>query len=141
MAKKVFAIEWHDDITPFWHTADKLLAVLMRSGATKVTEVPSPDLKWRKKMTANRVVQIDPAHDECFGACFMVVTEKKSWGVIGYIQVPGKGDKGGQAWYRCPNEAFTVIGNAEWYLPPTEEVNEHGSDSGAPAVETSTEAL
>lgn len=46
------------------------------------------------------VVQIDPAHDAVFGACFMVVSElKPTWnGLQGYVQIPGP--EGGLAYYR-----------------------------------------
>jgi hypothetical protein len=46
------------------------------------------------------VVQIDPEHDEKFGACYLTVTEVKAWaagtGVVGHVKVPG----GGLAFYR-----------------------------------------
>lgn len=60
----------------------------------------------------NDVVQIDPAHDGVFGGCFMIVTELYSWGVQGYVQIPG--EKGGQAYYRCKFEHVYRIGSAEW---------------------------
>jgi hypothetical protein len=56
------------------------------------------------------VVQINPEHDERFGACFLVVTELKSWGVQGYARVPG----GGDAYYRVPYEQVHLVGVAEW---------------------------
>jgi len=56
------------------------------------------------------VVQVDPAHDERFGACFLVVTELKSWGVQGYVRVPGEGD----AYYRVEYAHVHPIGKAEW---------------------------
>lgn len=56
------------------------------------------------------VVQIDPEHGARFGGCFMIVTEPKSWGAQGYVQVPA----GGQAYYRCPTAAMVRIGTAEW---------------------------
>jgi len=62
----------------------------------------------------NDVVQIDPASDEVFGACFMIVTEVKSWGVQGYVQVPGKGDDGGRGYYRCKYENLSFVGKAVW---------------------------
>lgn len=61
------------------------------------------------------VVQIDPEHDSKFGGCFMIVTDYKGWGAVGYVQVPGV--NGGQAYYRCPNEAMKKIGRAEWVTP------------------------
>ena len=51
------------------------------------------------------VVQIDPEHDpECFGGSLLIVTEVKSWGVQGYVDIPGEG----QAYYRV---AFDKIAN------------------------------
>ena len=60
------------------------------------------------------VVQIDPSSDEVFGACFMIVTEVKQWGAQGYIQIPGKGEDGGRAYYRCEWKNMTFIGKAAW---------------------------
>jgi len=67
------------------------------------------------------VVQIDPAHDSVFGACFLVVTEVRDWGVIGYVRVPGQGDKGGDAYYRVKFEHIGWIGPAEWAHPEDED--------------------
>lgn len=57
------------------------------------------------------VVQIDPAHDDRFGGCFMVVTEPKGFGAQGYISAPGEK---GLAYYRAPWAAMHKIGKAEW---------------------------
>jgi len=56
------------------------------------------------------VVQIDPAHDEKFGGCFMLVEEVKGWGLVGFVQVPGSG----RAYYRVPYEKCFQIGMAQW---------------------------
>lgn len=56
------------------------------------------------------VVQIDPGHDERFGACLLVVTEVKSWGVQGYVKVPA----GGRAYYRVEYGAIECVGKAPW---------------------------
>ena len=61
-------------------------------------------------MKPGDVVQIDPSHDTTFGGCFMVVTEVKSWGCQGYVEVPGKG----QAYYRCASENMEYIGESKW---------------------------
>jgi|HubBroStandDraft_3_1064219.scaffolds.fasta_scaffold04924_7 hypothetical protein len=71
-------------------------------------------------MKETDVVQIDPAHDEVFGGCFLIVTEVKPWGVQGYVQVPGKG----QAYYRCEYENCHLIGRAEWIA------NREGEENG-----------
>lgn len=73
-------------------------------------------------MNINDVVQIDPEHDKCFGGCFMIVTEVYAWGVQGYVQIPSKGDKGGQAYYRCKFENFHPIGRAEWVANKFDEL-------------------
>jgi hypothetical protein len=60
------------------------------------------------------VAQINPAFDDRFGACFMVVTETRpSWdGLIGYVSVPGA--EGGQAYYRIEAKHVVRVGRAEW---------------------------
>ncbi len=61
----------------------------------------------------NDVVQIDPAHDpEMFGGCLMVVTEVKTWGLQGYVQIPGK--KLAQAFYRVADGKYAWVGRAVW---------------------------
>ena len=65
------------------------------------------------------VIQIDPAHDSRFGGCFLQVTERRSWGVIGYVAIPG--DDGGQAYYRLPWEGGSFVGRAEFILKSDEE--------------------
>ena len=67
----------------------------------------------KRDLEVGNVVQINPEHDERFAACFMVVTEPKSWGAQGYIQVPGKQ---GQAFYRCDFENMEYVGRAEFVL-------------------------
>ena len=62
-------------------------------------------------LTKGDVVQIDPAHDERFGGCFMVVTEPKSFSAQGYVSTPGVK---GLAYYRCPWAGMHKIGKAEW---------------------------
>jgi len=67
------------------------------------------------------IVQVSPGHDEAFGASMLVVTEVKSWGVQGYVQMPGKNGTGGQAYYRLPYKqadgvtpAGIRVGTAHW---------------------------
>jgi hypothetical protein len=66
------------------------------------------------------IVQIDPEHDEMFGACLMIVTEPKEWGAQGYVRVPG--NEGGNAFYRCKYENMELVGFAEWVRAVDEEV-------------------
>ena len=68
------------------------------------------------------IIQISPTHDERFGAALMVVTEVKPWGVVGYVQIPARG----QAYYRLPFESTKEgcsvtgqkVGRAFWLLAP-----------------------
>lgn len=57
-------------------------------------------------------MQINPEHDDIFGGAFMVITEPKSWGAQGYVQMLEQGR--GLAYYRCPSHAMAFIGRAEW---------------------------
>ena len=61
------------------------------------------------------VVQIDPAHDAMFGGAFLVVTELKSWGVMGYCHPLA--EAGGQAYYRVAFEHIAYVGKATWVVP------------------------
>jgi len=61
------------------------------------------------------VVQLAPqedVEDDLFAGCFMTVTEPKSWGAQGFVQIPGKG----QAYYRCNHERMELIGRAVFVL-------------------------
>lgn len=60
------------------------------------------------------VVQIDPEHDDKFGGNLLVVTEVKSWGVQGYVAIPGSG----LAYYRVHFESVRRIGVAAWTAEP-----------------------
>lgn len=63
-------------------------------------------------LQAGMVVQLNPetVGNPAFSGCFMVVTEPKSFGAQGYIEVPGSG----QAYYRAKWEEMEHIGEAEW---------------------------
>lgn len=57
------------------------------------------------------IVQINPGHDEVFGGMLMIVTEPKSWGAQGYVQIAGKGE----AYYRCSFGNMELTnGHLEW---------------------------
>ncbi len=73
------------------------------------------------RIVVGSVVQIDPGHDDVFGASFLVVTEMKSWGVQGYVTIPGKDGNGGSAYYRVAFEHIVYIGEAEWSLETVED--------------------
>lgn len=72
----------------------------------------------RMRVMPGAVVQIEPGYDDrnghrWFGGCFMVVTEVRSWGVQGYVTVPGED---GDAYYRVPWENVEYIGEAVWVV-------------------------
>ena len=57
------------------------------------------------------IVQVDPSK-EVFGACMVVVTEVKSWGIQGYVQSAGVE---GQQYIRLNFDDFeTTGGKAIW---------------------------
>ena len=61
----------------------------------------------------NAVVQLNErTENKSFIACFMVVTEVKTWGVIGYVTIPGKG----AAYYRAKSGTFDLIGETDLVL-------------------------
>lgn len=77
--------------------------------APRVTQAPAVGQVW----------QIDPAV-EMFGGCFLIVSEVKSWGVQGYVRVPG----GGDAFVRKAWDVLTYIGVAEWAHAPSADGDE-----------------
>jgi hypothetical protein len=57
------------------------------------------------------IVQVNP-EKEMFGACLVVVTEVKSWGIQGYVQSAGVD---GQQFVRLKHDDFeTTNGQAVW---------------------------
>lgn len=60
---------------------------------------------WRE----GDVIQIDPASSEVFGELFLVVTEVKNFGAVGYIQ-----GMEGKYYYRLSYEHGVRIGQAKW---------------------------
>ncbi len=77
------------------------------------------------------IYQIDPATDDCFGACLLIVTEVKSWGVQGYVQIPGRDGTGGQAYVRKKWQDIYLVGMAEWIRGTADDIQEHNVDTGA----------
>lgn len=57
-------------------------------------------------LSVNDVVQIVPEHD--WGGSLVIVTEVKSWGVQGYVQIPMKG----QAYIRLNEGEYERVGEA-----------------------------
>ena len=68
------------------------------------------------KCDVGDVVQISPTlEDQFFSGCFMMVTEVKSWGVQGFIAIPGeRGKPPGAAYFRCKWENMELVGTAPW---------------------------
>ncbi len=70
------------------------------------------------------VVQLDPAahvspHTGIFAACFMLITDVKPWGAIGFISIPGvRGEIPGAAHYRASILEMEYIGKAVWVNSP-----------------------
>jgi hypothetical protein len=63
------------------------------------------------------VVQLNPetCRNPMFAACFLTVTELKTWGVQGYVQGLGQdGKPGGQAYYRPHWDEIEFVGKAVW---------------------------
>lgn len=71
------------------------------------------------KVVAGEVVQLNPetVSNKMLSACFMVVTEPKTWGAQGYVQCPGEnGEPGGQAYYRARWDEMEPCGIAIWMV-------------------------
>lgn len=63
------------------------------------------------KIEVGDIVQVNPER-EVFGACMIVVTEVKTWGIQGYVQNAGQE---GQAYIRLKFEDFEPTGGkAVW---------------------------
>jgi hypothetical protein len=75
-------------------------------------------------LTKGDVVQLNPDLSAMFGGCFMVITEPRSWGAVGYVMVPGGGEQGGagRAYMRVPTDKMKLIGKCEWL--PFDEVDD-----------------
>lgn len=69
------------------------------------------------QLKAGDVVQLNPdtVYNKAFAGAFMIVTEPKSWGAQGYVQVLGENrEPGGQAYYRANWDEMEFIGHAVW---------------------------
>lgn len=65
------------------------------------------------------IVQLGPnTPNPMFAYCLMTVTEPKSWGAQGYVQMTGEnGQRGGQAYYRSTWEHMAPTGGkAAWMV-------------------------
>jgi len=63
------------------------------------------------------IVQINPDCDDVFGCCIVIVSEIKSWGIQGYVKIPGQGN----AYVRKKWDEIAFVGKAEWMIRPDEE--------------------
>ncbi len=88
----------------------------------------------KRELKAGDVVQINPAfhlapNDGFFAACFMVVTEPKGFGAVGYFASPQgpRGTAPGLAYYRATWAEMEFIGRAEWTLGA--DIEESGEES------------
>jgi hypothetical protein len=69
------------------------------------------------KMNVGDIVQVNP-EKEMFGACLVVVTEVKTWGIQGYVQNAGVA---GQAYIRLKTEDFEPTGGTVVWIAGSEE--------------------
>jgi hypothetical protein len=75
-----------------------------------------------RTLQKGEVVQISPEYpDPCFGGCFLVVTEPKSFGAMGYISGVGqtKDEPGGIYWLRVKYEWIEPL---EIVIDPEQEI-------------------
>ena len=77
-------------------------------------------MKEGTELKIGDIVQLNPetVGNKMFGACFMTITEPKSFGAQGYVQGLGEnGEIGGQAYYRAKWDEMELVGHAEWLIP------------------------
>lgn len=61
------------------------------------------------------ILRPDTCKNKMLIGCMMTITEKKSWGCVGYIQTPGKNNlSGGQVYYRANWEEMEFSGFNNW---------------------------
>ena len=67
-----------------------------------------------RELKKGDIVQLNPDMD-MFGGCFMVVTEPKSFGAMGYVTDTNSKEKG-HAYLRTEFKEMEFVGRAEWVL-------------------------
>lgn len=75
-------------------------------------------------MKIGSIVQLNPetCRNPMFAACMLVVTETRSWGVIGYVQALGDGGQsGGRAYYRAQHDEVVDTNGIACWMPETEK--------------------
>lgn len=60
------------------------------------------------EIVENSVVQVNERGQEGWIGCLVQVSEVKSWGIQGWVQVPMQG----AAFIRIKNEEFDIVGHA-----------------------------
>lgn len=64
------------------------------------------------------IVQVRPDADPEFGGCLVVVSEVKSWGIVGYVSLPGSSG-GVEVYVRVPYANLVATqGQAPYVLGP-----------------------
>ncbi len=64
----------------------------------------------------NDVVQLNPKTTGAFAGCFMIISEIKYDGAMGFVQIPGDKEKRGQAFFRARFEDMELIGTSMWSI-------------------------
>lgn len=70
-----------------------------------------------RKLEQGDIVQLNPetVANKMLAGCFMIVTEPKDFGAMGYIQCTGQnGQPGNIAYYRPGWDEMEFVGHAEW---------------------------
>lgn len=70
-------------------------------------------------ISAGDVIQADPAACR-WGPVLVIVTEVKSWGVMGYFFVVNSEGDAAPAYIRIAHNAYARIGTARWLLETTD---------------------
>lgn len=76
-----------------------------------------------ERVQINSVVQITEMNEERQGwiGCFVQVSELKSFGIQGWVQIPETHQQSGSAYIRLNWEQFEYIGQAVMCRPESEE--------------------
>jgi hypothetical protein len=68
-----------------------------------------------RELQRGDVVQLAPSDAHALSGCFMLVTDPRPWGAMGYVAVPGeRGTPPGMAYFRAEWSAMEYVGGATW---------------------------
>lgn len=81
-------------------------------------EIKDNETLLKTRLRINSVVQINEHGMDGWIGCLVQVTEVKSWGIQGYVQIP----KGGQAFIRLNFSSICYIGEAVMVQSDPEEI-------------------